>query len=74
MRMKKMFAAVLLGMVLLGAGSAFAAVSPVAEPVQTPTKEISPKTADFPILYVEGAGIILTAAAAFAAVRSRKDA
>ena len=73
--MKRLFAAIALSMMLLGAGTAFADTNP--SPEAETTKEIeeaSPKTSDFNIVYVEGAGVILAGIAAAAAIRSRKHA
>ena len=70
--MKKTFAAIMLGMMLLGAGAAFANPSPNGKPDDNPKKEVSPKTSDFNIIYVEGMGVILAGTAAAAAVYSRK--
>lgn len=72
--MRKTFAAIALGMMLLGAGAAYADQnpSPTANKKNVPAKEVSPKTADFNIIYVEGAGVILAGVAAAAALRSRR--
>ena len=73
--MKRLFAAIALSMMLLGAGTAFADENPSPEPeTTTETEEVSPKTSDFNIVYVEGAGIILAGVAVVAAIRSRKHA
>lgn len=72
--MRKTFAAITLGMMLLGATAAYAnpVYSPSGTPTNVPEKGISPKTADFNVIYVEGAGVILAGVAAAAALRSRR--
>jgi len=70
--MKKTLAAIALGMMLLGASAAYANPSPKGETEHVPKKDISPKTSDFTIIYVEGAGVILASVAAAAALRSRR--
>ena len=70
--MRKTLAAIALGMMLLGAGAVYANPSPNGETEHVPKKNISPKTSDFNIIYVEGAGVILAGVAAAAALRSRR--
>ena len=72
--MKKTFAAIALGMMLLAAGPAFAKTNPSPEkpPVEEPKKPGSPKTSDFNIIYVEGLGILLAGTAAAAGLYSRR--
>ena len=74
--MKKTFAAIVLGMMLLGAGTAFADpdpyYSPKGHPVEEPEKPVSPKTSDFNIIYVEGLGLVLLGTAAAAGLYSRR--
>lgn len=70
--MKKTLAAIALGMMLLGAGTAYANPSPTGNKTNVPAKDVSPKTADFNIIFVEGAGVILASVAAAAALRSRR--
>ena len=72
--MRKTFAAIALGLMLLGAGAAYADPnpSPNGETEHVPKKDTSPKTSDFNIIYVEGAGVILAGVAAAAALRSRR--
>ena len=72
--MRKTFAAIALGMMLLGAGTAFADTnpSPHGNPVEEPEKPVSPKTSDFNIIYVEGLGLVLLGTAAAAGLYSRR--
>lgn len=103
--MKKTLAAIALGLMLLGAGTAWADPSPEGDTIsgnkdpetegtidgnkegdpdgktpdkgtrfEIPDRNISPKTADFPVVYVEGFGVLLAGAAAAAAMKSRRYA
>lgn len=73
--MKKTFAAVTVALMLAGSTMAFAAnPSPEATEVTEPPKgdNVSPKTADFNIVFVEGLGVVLLGAAGATYALSRK--
>lgn len=73
--MKKWFAALVVAvMMLFGAVSAYAVVSPVPTPNKDQSANPSPKTSDFNIVAVETVGVALLGIAGVAAVRVRKDA
>ncbi len=72
--MKKLFACAALSLMLVfGAATVSAAPSPTTTPVPG-HEDPSPKTADTNIIYIEGLGAVLLAAAAFAGVRAKKYA
>ena len=73
--MKKFLAGLALSLMLLGSTAAYADSNP--SPEETPTTEVSkksPKTDDFNIVFVEGAGIVLLVAAGGAYMKFRKHA